>query len=341
MENNSALIESKPNLWTQFKKNFLGHNATYVDFQGKVGTLRYPQTKPYSDRLCSDIRELTITNVETIDDKSNPHDDLRHFKYLSKLTLGQGVKGISRNAIPTSVEELTISSDFTSLPEGFVSQGMLHKVSGPDFTINTQIASNNTTIHIDEFGRLNFTRLNHVSLGQSDYIASHRQDIGKQTEIARNNSAESLLHHSSQFPNSKTIYVYGKSITSDRDYSVQAVVDTFPMPKEHKSAMPDENLIGIFINGVTSLDTSDLSKYPNLTTVFLGKDIEKITGITDSLDDKKDNRGHSKLEEKTVSGKKQSLIFLSTKTLPIKDLSSVQPTSSKEHYIQIESDLEL
>lgn len=291
-------------------------NCKYTDSKGKIGYLSYPPKKGFTPRQCEEIVLLEISGVETIDDKADPKDDLRHLKHLKKLTLGEGVKTISRNSIPTSLSEI-ILAEGVSIPESFVSMGSITKVSAPGVTFDSQYANYNNTFFTDKFGRLHFTRSNHLSMGEIGVIDRSGKNLEDSAAALRKTSAESLLHHSSKHPNDKTLYVYAKSISSGRNYSIHAVADTFPMPEEHKTELSDENLIGIMINGVPEFDVASLDLYPNLQTVYVGKSVDKVTGVRDPYNGGTDGRGHRQLLELSKSGKQQSIVLLSENTVPI------------------------
>ena len=291
-------------------------NCKYTDSKGKIGYLSYPPKKGFTPRQCEEIVSLEISGVETIDDKTDPKDDLRHLKHLKKLTLGEGVKTISRNSIPTSLSEI-ILAEGVSIPESFVSMGSITKVSAPGVTFDSQYANYNNTFFTDKFGRLHFTRSNHLSMGEIGVIDRSGKNLEDSAAALRKTSAESLLHHSSKHPNDKTLYVYARSISSGRNYSIHAVADTFPMPEEHKTELSDENLIGIMVNGVPEFDVTSLDLYPNLQTVYVGKSVDKVTGVRDPYNGGTDGRGHRQLLELSKAGKQQSIILLSENTVPI------------------------
>ena len=291
-------------------------NCKYTDSKGKIGYLSYPPKKGFTPRQCEEIVSLEISGVETIDDKTDPKDDLRHLKHLKKLTLGEGVKTISRNSIPTSLSEI-ILAEGVSIPESFVSMGSITKVSAPGVTFDSQYANYNNTFFTDKFGRLHFTRSNHLSMGEIGVIDRSGKNLEDSAAALRKTSAESLLHHSSKHPNDKTLYVYAKSISSGRNYSIHAVADTFPMPEEHKTELSDENLIGIMVNGVPEFDVTSLDLYPNLQTVYVGKSVDKVTGVRDPYNGGTDGRGHRQLLELSKAGKQQSIVLLSENTVPI------------------------
>lgn len=316
MADENALIE-QPKI-ISFLRNIgkARFNCKYTDSKGRIGYLSYPPKKGFTPRQCEEIESLEISGVETIDDKTDPKDDLRHLKHLKKLTLGEGVKTISRNSIPTSLSEVTISEGI-SIPESFVAMGSITKVSMPGVTFDSQYANYNNTFFTDEFGRLHFTRSNHLSTGEVGVIDRSGKNLKESTATLRTASAESLLHHSSKHPNNKTLYIYAKSLDSNRNYSIHAVADVFPMPEEHKTELSDENLIGIMVNGVPELDITSLDLYPNLQTVYVGKSVDKVTGVRNPYNGGTDGRGHRRLLELSKIGKQQSIILLSENTVPI------------------------
>ena len=277
MEENS-LAQVKPSLWTQFKINFLGHNCTYVDINGRVGTLKYPPKFGYPETLCKDIRELEITNAETIDEESNPKDDLRVFKYLTKLTLGKGVKHLTYNAIPASVEHLTISDDL-ELPQNSFKINTLRQLSGPNFDINLRYNTHHKNIYRDEHGRIHIDD----NASYSNEAATHEENHYHKAlkEICRNKRLQTASHILTNLEKSQTsgsVYIYANPNSSEKDYSTHIVVDTYPLPEDHKD-FPEEHLIGVFVNSVSDIDLRDFDKYPNLSRISVGKKVDTVRNV--------------------------------------------------------------
>lgn len=329
MSEERSLITTDTNLWTTFKQKVLGHNCTYIDFLGRQGTLKYPPKRYYPENLTDKVVALTINGVEKIDDKTTLVDDLRYFKNLTKLTLGDGVKSMSFNSLPSTVEELRLPASLTDIKKDSLSCLSLKKVLGPDYSIVVEDYARKKSIYFDEFGRFNFEVSVSESNASIDPKANHAHMSAEEyTAKNRNVLTDNILNSSTKLPNAQTIYVYAPTIRSDKDYSAHIVLDTFPMPEERKT-LPDDQLIGIYVTGKDNLDTSELANYPNLQKVYLGQDIKKVTGIKDSLDEKKDVNGHSILNEQTPTGKAQKIIFLSRDTLPVKDITHVEPHVSE------------
>ena len=327
MSEEQSLVAAKPNFFEEISKKLFKKNCTFTDYAGRIGYLLYPPRHGFSDKQKQEIRSLEITGVETIDDKSTPLDDLRHLKYLDRLVLGEGVRGISRNAIPTSVDEVILSDSVKNIPEGFVLNGCYKKVTGPDFFINAEFSQYNNSFFLDEFGRINFTRASRLSLGQIDHLERHGRNVEKEAESARTNATASILHHSSKGKKSKTIYVY-KSTKSTTDASIHVVVDEYPMPEKHRTErLSDDKLIGILINGKEEIDLEDLSQYPELETIIVGKDVKRVRSIRDDINSgETDRHGNKVFAEETIGGKKQTVTLLSPETIPLTRMDT--PVSS-------------
>lgn len=273
-----SLAQVKPSFWTQFKRNFLGHNCTYVDINGRVGTLKYPPRFGYPDTLCKDIRELEITNAETIDEESNPKDDLRVFKYLTKLTLGKGVKKLTYNAIPSSVEHLTISDDL-ELPKNSFKINTLKQLTGPNFDINLGYNSHYKNIYRDEYGRINIEDNASYSNAASSHVEnSHKKPLSEISKDNRLRAAAHILTNVEKSQTSGAIYIYANPNSNDKDYSTHIIVDTYPLPEDHKN-FPEDHLIGIFINDISDIDLRDFDKYPNLSRISVGKQVDTVRNI--------------------------------------------------------------
>ena len=326
MAKENALAHVRPSFVNNFRINVLGHNCSYVDFDGKVGTLKYPPTKQYSPRFAQKIQELHITNVPTIDDKSTPIDDLRHFKYLRRLTLGKGVTGISMNSIPASVEELTLSQDVTSIPEGYLGNGSLHVVSGPGYKIDTGTTDTNDHFYLDEFQRLIVKKQHSLGIGRESHINSSGRSIGDFSEYVKLNMAESIIRHSNEFPNSKSLYFYAESMEANPNASIKIVVDSYPMAEKRKKGLQDDHLIALLVVDEKNLDVEKLNAtYPNLRRIFVADSVKQVTNLEQSAE-----QSPYSYEQELPNGKKQQLILLSDKTVPVKKVAF----SSTEHSIE-------
>lgn len=326
MAEEKALAHVKPSFLNNFRMNVLGHNCSYVDFDEKMGTLKYPPTKQYPERLAKHVQELHITNVPTIDDKSNPLDDLRHFKYLRRLTLGKGVNGITMNSIPSSVEELTLSQDVTSIPKGYLSNGSLHIISGPGYKIDTGTTETNDTFYLDKFQRLIVEKNQSIGIGLEAYQTQRGVNIQDFTTYIKLNMAESIIRHSSEFPNSKSLYVYANRMSDGPDTSIKLVVDSYPMAEKRKEGLDDSKLIALLVNDEKKLDLSKLQQeYPNLQRIFVGDAVKQVT----EMDYNFELSPHG-FETILPNGKKQQLILLSDKTTPIKKATSTEQSQEKE-----------
>ena len=345
MTNETGLIPSsnKANLFAELGRNLFHRNCRYVDYNGKIGYLAYPPKKGFSPKQCEEIRSLEISGVETIDDKTDPKDDLRHLRFLEKLTLGDSVKTISRYSIPTTVSTIVLPEGI-SIPESHVAMGSYTKISMPGVTFDSKYANYSNSFFTDEFGRLHFTKSSHLSSNEVDVIDRSGKNLQESVSALRNTSAESLLHHSSKYSCDKTIYVYAKSINSNKNYSIHAVADTFPMPEEHKTELSDDTLIAIMVNETQELDLTTLETYPNLQTIYVGKSVDKVTGVKEEYTGGTDGRGHKQILDLSKSGKKQSIILLSNNTVPIatpKTKTSEPTIEQSEQIIENGKDIEL
>lgn len=326
MAKEKALAHVRPSFINNFKINVLGHNCSYVDFDGKIGTLKYPPTKQYSPRFAKKIQELHITNVPVIDDKNTPIDDLRHFKFLRRLTLGSGVTGISRNSIPSSVEELTLSKDVTSIPEGYLGNGNLHIVTGPGYKIDIGTTSTNDHFYLDEFQRLVVDKQHSLGIGYESFETERGNNIGKISSLIKLNMAESIIRHSNEFPNSKSLYFYAQSMSDNPNASIKLVIDSYPMAEKRKKGLPDDHLISLLVVDEKNLDLEKLTnQYPNLERIFVSDSVKQVSNIPQNAE-----QSPYSFEQELPNGKKQQLILLSDKTVPVKKI----PQSSPEQVVE-------
>lgn len=334
MANEKALAHVRPSLLNNFKINVLGHNCSYVDFDGKVGTLKYPPTKQYSPHFAKKIQELHITEVPVIDDKDTPIDDLRHFKFLRKLTLGTGVTGISRNSIPSSVEELTLSSDVSSIPKGYLGNGNLHIVSGPGYKIDIGTTTTNDHFYLDEFQRLIVEKHQSLGLGLESSINASGRNLFDFTTFVKLNTAESIIRHSNEFPNTKSLYFYAESMQSNPNASIKMVIDSYPMAEKRKKGLPDDHLIALFVVDEKNLDMDKLNEtYPNLRRLFIADSVKQVTNLDASAE-----QTPFCYEQELANGKKQQIILLSDKTTPVKKAPTVEASQGKENVQEIDKE---
>ena len=315
MTNDKDLVPEKASVLKELMKTLLRQNCKYMDSEGNVNYFRYPSKKGFTAKQHDEIRTLEITNVETIDNQDTPLDDLRNLRYLEKLILGDGVKGINKYAIPTTVTELVLSDSVTNIPEGYVAQGSIKRISGNGYSVDVPFAHYNSTFHIDEFGRLNISTYNHISSAQYDAIEKRGTPVKEAVQSMRNAKVASLFSHTEKHSNTKTIYVYAHDIDSARDYSIITVVDDYPMDSTHKTKLPDSDLIAILINGVDEVDLDELPICPNLQTIYIGREVKKVKGISGDVSNPYlDTYEHKYYTEKTTSGKERTILFTSKKT---------------------------
>ena len=229
------------------------------------------------------------------------------------------------NSIPASVEELTLSQDVTSIPEGYLGNGSLHVVSGPGYKIDTGTTDTNDHFYLDEFQRLIVKKQHSLGIGRESHINSSGRSIGDFSEYVKLNMAESIIRHSNEFPNSKSLYFYAESMEANPNASIKIVVDSYPMAEKRKKGLQDDHLIALLVVDEKNLDVEKLNAtYPNLRRIFVADSVKQVTNIEQSA-----KQSPYSYEQELPNGKKQQLILLSDKTVPVKKVAS----SSTEHSI--------
>lgn len=350
-ESNSALpnkIDEKESLLDKIRKAF-NRTTRYVDSQGKIGYISYPPKKGFSDKQKNEIRELEINGVEILGTEKDL--SLRDLKKLKVLTLGQGTKAISSNVIPRSVETLIIPEGLTQIPEGAIYDSSIKSLIAPNFGIATT-SPRHTNIFFDEFGRLNFTQDEYYSKGQVDYFNTRKNHSPKNPHVlsasqeasaARNHITRQLLEATSHTNNSQSLYVFRKTLDSESDFSIQAVMDTFPMPEDRSLGFDDKLLIGILVNGKDELDLRSLEKYENLKNVFVGKDVKRVVGFEDEPEkiNAFDKNTPTKYKRQSPSGKDQVVVMLSSETVAMKDAKAATLDKTQTRVVEKDNEKDI
>lgn len=348
---NSALpnkIDEKISLLDRLRKA-LKRTTKYVDSQGKIGYISYPPKKGFSDKQQKEITELEIHDIEILGAEGDT--SLRDLKNLRTLALGEGVKGIASNVIPSTVSTLIIPEGLTQIPEGAIYNSNIKRLVGPDFGMATT-SPRRTNIFFDEFGRLNLSQDEYYSKGQVDYFNTRKNhalnnprvlNASQEASAARNHIARELLEATSHAGNSQTVYVYRKTLDSESDFSIQAVLDEFPMPEEHRQSLDDNLLIGILVNGKEELDLASLDRYPNLKNVFVGKDVKRVVGFDGEPEkiNTFDKNVHTKYKSQSPSGKNQVIVMLSDETVAMKDEKNISPDKSQTRTVEKDNEKDL
>ena len=326
----------------------LKKTTKYVDSEGKTGYITYPPKKGFTDKQIKNLRELEIHDTEIL---GNGNDTcLRDLRNLRTLILGEGTKAIASNVIPRSVETLIIPESLTDIPEGAIYDSNVKRLISPSFDISTK-SSKRTNIFFDEFGRLNLSQDEYYSKGQVDYFNQRKNHAldnpnvltpTQEASAARNRLTRELLESTGVANNSHSLYIYRKCLESESDFSVHAVLDTFPMPEEHRKDLDDNLLIGILVNGKEELDLKTLEQYPNLKNVFVGKDVKRVVGFDKEPEkiNSYDINVPTKYKSKSPSGKNQVVVMMSDETTVMKSKDFSTPDRSQTRSLEKDNEIE-
>ena len=79
------------------------------------------------------------------------------------------------------------------------------------------------------------------------------------------------------------MFIYSESSGIDLSYSINVLLDHYPLSALRMCNESDENLISLYISGVDEIDLENLSKYPNLRNVIIASNVKRIYGKLDDV----------------------------------------------------------
>lgn len=270
MDNKELVVSPKEKISLREKiRKFFNKTSRYADKKGHIHYIVYPPKKGFLEKKQDEIVELEINDVSNIGPEEK--NALGQLSQLKKLILGKGVESISVEGTFPTIKTLVLSDDIKEIPKGAMDTIHSKRIIGSNFGVS--IGKPVDSIFIDEVGRVNVCGSDNIS----------KVNINPEHGVAYK-----VLEGSSKLSNSKSIYVYGHNENANGDYSVQVIIDDFPMSKENAEKIPNNRLIGILINGCQEVNLDELAQYPNLRQVFIGKSIERVKG---TWNEKKRNWG--------------------------------------------------
>ena len=286
----SSSIENDANFMDVVRKVFR-RTCKYTDKDGNVSYMGYPSKPEFLSEDVDDFLELEINDIPVIQEKIQ-------LQHLRKLILGRGVKKVEPCAIPEKgLDTLILSQDVQEIPRGAITNSSIRTVKGKGFCLATDRIDASTDIYFDTDGRINFIDNGHFSRAQIIEIDRAQISRVEMAERQAYSSAEKILDASSRSNNSRTIYVYASHLGNESNYSVHAIVDTYPLSRTRKERLADDRLIGIFINGTEEVDLNHLTQYSNLKQIIIGKDVKRVIGVQES-DKNKRNEKQDKIQIK-------------------------------------------
>ena len=256
---------------------------------------------------------------------------LLELENLKTLVLGRGVIAVAEGAVPTKgLEEIVFSDQARQIPMGAISGTSIKRVRGNGFDISTDKQAL-TNVFFDSDERIHFMQGERLSFSQLDLLEENGKDASQESEKNMHFLAESLIKSSSKNNNANSIYVYSETIGSERASSIDAVMDAFPMPSSRNEKLDDNKLVGLYITGVDEVDLGELSQYPNLKFITLGKNVRRVI-TTPSFEEQTLDDKIVKRVQKNINGKEQVITVMSDSTAMMKPVSKtpVVPVIEKE-----------
>lgn len=307
-------VDKKPSFMERIMK-MLNRTSQLIDANGNVKYISYPPKKGFSKKQINTAETLVVNDVLIFGE--NGDKSFRQLVNLKKLVLGSGVLGIADGALTYStIRELELSEDVKMIPEGAIEKSSIKKVTSPNFNLSTSTKNTTTDIYIDQDDRLHFLENAHVSLGQEDYILSHGKNLALETAAAAKSLAKQLLKSTSKQENTNSIFVYAEGLGTETDYSIHTITDEYPIKDTSLSEISDDKLVGILTNGVEEVSLESLSKYPNLSSIVVGKGVKRVVkGNTTEIASYKDEESKDVLEQRNPNGALQTISFTSSNTL--------------------------
>lgn len=327
-------LEEKLSFFDRLRK-LMRRTSVTVDANGKVSYISYPPRNGFSDKQKKSIETIEVNDVLILGDDRDR--SLLELENLKTLVLGRGVIAVAEGAVPTKgLEELVISDQARQIPIGAISGTSIKRVRGNGFDISTDRKAL-TNIFFDSDERLHFMQGERLSLGQLDWMDGHGKNAAKESENNMYFLAESLLKSSSKNKNANSIFVYSETIGSERASSIDAVVDTFPMPSGRNEKLPDDKLVGIYITGVDEVDLGTLAQYPNLRYITIGKDVKRVT-TTPDFEEQVIDDNTAQRSQKSISGNKQHIDIMGTPTMMMPILKTPVPQITEKDRVPVVED---
>ena len=302
-------VEEKLGFFDAIRRMFK-RTSIITDAAGKTKYIAYPIKKDFSTKQKEDIRKIEINDIDIL--TNDEERCLFQLYKLQTLALGKGVLGISYGSIPYWVKRLELGPDLKQIPEGAIKESQIKTIIGDDFYLSTTSGGTNTEIYFDQDGRFHFEEHGRYSWNQVDYNSNHGIRAVAATESAARVLAKNLLDSTGTTDVKENIYVYAEDLGKENKYSIHAIVDDrFPIPSDDVNKIPDDKLVGIFVNNVSELDMRTLAKYPNLRNIVVGKSVIRVikadtTEKTNVLDEK----GVLIWRQTDEKGGRQSIKFL-------------------------------
>lgn len=291
-------------------RRMLKRTTVITDKNGNSKYIAYPVKRSFSAKQKEAITRIEINDIDIL----NVDEERTLFQLdgLETIALGRDVLGVAYDAIPKHVKRLELGPDVRQIPEGAIKDSKIKTITGDGIYISTTSKSTKSDVYFDQDGRLHFEENANFSLHQVDNNVRGGREAVAATEAAARVLARQLLDATGTTDTKENVYIYAEDLGRESKYSIHAIVDEFPITQDKIEAIPDEKLIGLFVNSTPELDLATLTKYPNLKNIVVGKSVTKVSksGSTDKTK-VVDERGIAVWNQRTENGVEQSIKFLS------------------------------
>jgi len=321
------------NAFLKFVRSITGRTNLFKYRDGSIKHRAYPPKTNDSEI------EAIVFHMSNIPDKA-PGISLPNLK---EVYIPSEVKSVSEDALKDfNLNLLQIDNKNTSLTSKALSRltTKILRYSGNEFMISPYLDLYN--IHFDNSGNLSFKSSDSLSLGQADEIERrsivHKKTLREFSELAQKDSIASLFEKA-KIKDSSSIIITGK--VGETYYSINATVGDYNELINSEDIDPSQ-VIGLYVNGVDSLNLSTLAKFPALKQVYLTQDVRNVVGNIDG-------ESHSSLKinragyvERNVKSRNTSFdMYYSPKsTSLIKEVNPISSPNTPSQEKHIENDLE-
>ncbi len=321
------------NAFLKFVRSITGRTNLFKYRDGSIKHRAYPPNTNDSEI------EAIVFHMSNIPDK-DPSVSLPNLK---EVYIPSEVKSVSEDALKDfNLNLLQIDNKKTSITNKALSRltTKILRYSGNEFMISPYLDLYD--IHFDNSGNLSFRASDSLSTGQADEIEKrsivHKKTLREFSELAQKDSIASLFEKT-KIKDSSSMVITGK--VGETYYSLNATVGDYNDLINSEDIDPSQ-VIGLYVNGVDSLNLSTLSKYPALRQVYITQDVRNVVGNIDG-------ESHSSLKinragyvERNVKARNTSfdMYYSPRSTSIIKDVNPTATQSSPSQEKQVEDDLE-
>ena len=321
------------NAFLKFVRSITGRTNLFKYRDGSIKHRAYPPKTNDSEI------EAIVFHMSNIPDKA-PGISLPNLK---EVYIPSEVKSVSEDSLKDfNLNLLQIDSKNTSLTNKALSRltTKILRYSGNEYMVSPYLDLYD--IHFDNSGNLSFRTSDSLSTGQADEIERrsmvHKKTLKEFSELAQKDSIASLFEKT-KIKDSSSMVITGK--VGETYYSVNATVGDYN-DLINSEDIDASQVVGLYVNGVDSLNLSTLAKYPALKQVYITPEVRNVIGNIKG-------ESHSSLKisragyvERNVKSRNTSfdMFYPPKSTSIIKDVNPAITQSTPSQEKQVEDDLE-